>query len=171
MSHTIETLAGITYVIVHDGNDVMQIPLEAISSWGALLGHTDPGDTLDAILSYSPPVTGEDIWGGLYDAVSDGLDQMSQAGVPPEFAEELLQDDTAPLPTKAARDKLKEVRGKSEEAIANSPGNQRPDILDVDALKADLAENYGQQIQDAKVSFIDSLQPVYTVVPPDGQAY
>lgn len=170
MTHTIETLAGVTYVIIHDGSDVIQIPIEAISSWGALLGHTDPGDTLDAILGYTPPETGEDIWGGLYGAVVEGLDQMSQSGVPPEFAEELLQDDTAPLPTKAARAKLKEVRGKSEEAILNSPG-QCPVGLDIDALKADLTDNYGQQIQDAKVDFIDQLQPVYQVLPPSGEGY
>ena len=170
MTHTIETLAGVTYIIIHDGSDVTQIPIEAISSWGALLGHTDPGDTLDAILSYTPPVTGGDFWGGLYGAVSDGLDQMSQAGVPPEFAEDLLQDNSSPLPTKEARDKLIEVREKSEEAIQNSPG-QRPESLDIDALKADLAENYGQQIKDARVDFIDQLQPVYQVVPSSGESY
>jgi hypothetical protein len=169
MSHTIETLAGVTYVIIHDGNNVMQIPLEAISSWGALLGHTDPGDSLDAILSYNPPVSASDIWGGLYEAVTEGLDEMSQSGVPPEFAEELLQDDTAPLPTQEARDKLKKVRGKSEEVIQNTPSHQLPASLDIDALKADLAENYGQQIQEARVSFIDNLQPVYNVIPQAGE--
>lgn len=170
MTHTIETLAGNTYVIIHDGSDVIQIPIDAISSWGALLGHTDTGDTLEAILGYTPPEMGEDIWGGLYEAVVDGLDQMSQSGVPPEFAEELLQDDSSPLPTKKARDKLVKVRGKSEEAILNSPG-QRSKSIDIDAIKADLAENYGQQIKDARVDFIDQLQPVYTVAPPSGEGY
>lgn len=167
MDYTIETIGGSSYIIIRDGANIHQIPLEAISTWGTLLGQTDPGETLEAILQYQEPESGSNIWGGLYDAVNVSLDEMAKAGVPPEFAEELLQDTTSPFPTRETREVLEQVRAESAESIQAS-GTR---VTGLDSLKAELSESYGQEIKDGRVSFIDKLQPVYEIEPSSGNSY
>lgn len=64
-------------ITIHVGeSSIHVIPLTAIASWGELLGITDPGDILDAILHVAKhgepdpdPETGENAWTPAYEAL------------------------------------------------------------------------------------------------------
>lgn len=168
MDITVEDIDGVSCLIARSGNDMHQIDLRAISSWGLLLGLTDPVEIVGKILRFKekPVKRGEpNLWTPLYETLGDGLDQLSRSGVPAEYMEDVLYSD-APLPTQEATDAILAARGGAVAVI-----DADPDVCaDVAADIAAALDPHTDSIAEMRVEFVDQLAPVYEIVPADAPA-
>lgn len=102
MITSIQDLQGMPCIVIETDEGGEVIPLQAIASWGVLLGLTDTQEILKAIREHqaTPVDPGQpNEWTPLYDALQSGLDEMAKAGVPAEFMVELLDPELgAPIP-------------------------------------------------------------------------
>lgn len=163
MSFRLETIDGVEYLIGERGEHLHQIDLRAVSSWGMLLGLSDPVEIVEAILRTEDVPAGfgqPNMWTDLYGAIGDGLDELSQAGVPAEYAEEVIESD-APYPSEEVMTRIRNARAATKAKIGKDPdkwGNVRP------ALAAVLAGRE-EAVAEARVEFVDALAPVYEIPP------
>jgi hypothetical protein len=167
MNYTIQEIDRMKYVIIEEGTTIHQIPLQAVSSWGLLLGLSDPIEILDRILTYQEPSVDsgqENIWGPLYEALGEGLDKMSAAGVPSELMEFLLDPSLgSPVPGAETLDKISVAQEEANATISSCP---TPSITakNLNGLKETLENEFSEDIQASKDEFIDMLAPVYEIV-------
>ena len=163
-----EEVEGTEYLIAEtEGDDgqvmIHQIDLRALSSGGILLGLTDPAEVATKILRFKEKkvAKGEpNVWTPLYDALNEGLDQLSKAGVPAEYMEELLTMD-APVPTAEATEAIIAAR---EEGLAII--DEDPDVVG-DAMEDVVAalDGHEEKIAEMRLNFVDTLAPVYEIPP------
>jgi hypothetical protein len=161
MDFTIQVIEGVEYLIVTRDDRIHQMPMEAIASWGLLLGLTNPSDIVAAILRNreTPVAPGEpNMWTPLYDALDEGLHALAASGVPPEHMPTLLDPELgAPVP---GPDILDRMAAAQQESLATI--NSHPD--EWGALSSDLVAVLDEKvsvIDDAKVAFLDRISPVY----------
>lgn len=174
MDFRIEELGGLPYLVAESTNDdgsahIHQIDMRAISSWGLLLGLTDPGEIAQAILTHKeePVLPGENnMWTDLYDSLGQGLDAMSMAGVPPEYMEDLLDPELgAPVPGVELLDVIEEARGKGRDKVKeNKPDKDMKDELN------ELLSGHEEKIKEIRLEFVDKLAPVHELPPPPAPA-
>lgn len=158
-----ETVDGTEYLIAENGNDTHLIDIRAIASWGLLLGMTDPGEIVAAILRFKeePALPGQpNVWTPLYEALDTGLDALSAAGVPPEHMEDLLDPALgSPVPGPGVCAELEKARGRGRAKVLESPdvwGDTAAEVAEA------LADKVGV-IAEARLAFVDKLAPVYEV--------
>ncbi|AMM44206.1 hypothetical protein KITKAT_37 [Arthrobacter phage Kitkat] len=170
MQYSIQVLGGQRTIIAEDGPNMHCIPVEAIASWGTLLGVDDPAEVLDLILNFAekPVAHGEpNVWTAPYAALEAGLDQMALAGVPPEHMPDLLDPELgAPIPGPDLHEELTKARESSRAEIGTQLrcGPMTRDAVQATAaFKETLAAEVGEEVAALKVAFLDQLAPVYTV--------
>lgn len=163
------------------GTHIHEINLAAIASWSELLGITDPGEVLDAIIHVADngepapdPVTGENAWTGAYLALQDreqaraATTYVAQAEGRSEdprspklraaFAALPLQDPVAEAQA-ATRAKLG-LPDPGVRTMARTMSRSAPSPLD--DLKATLATDLADTIQEARQDFLATLRPQIT---------
>jgi hypothetical protein len=162
----IEEIEGDQYLIVQEGDAIHQIDLRAVSSWGLLLGLTDPSEIVRRILRFEEKPVGKgkpNLWTPLYETLGEGLDQMSRAGVPAEYMEDMLDPALgSPIPGTEILDRIAAAQTEAVAAIDADPEKFGDISTDVGAL----LESHGQQISEMRTAFVDALAPVYEIAPP-----
>jgi hypothetical protein len=159
-----EESEGVEYLIVKSGEVIHQIDLRAISSWGLLLGLTDPAEVVSKILRFKEKRTAKgepNLWTPLYETLTAGLDEMSQSGVPAEYMEEVLTSD-APVPSTEATDAILAAQQAGRDQIDLDPDEWG----DVSAALTSVLEPHTEAIAASRVEFVDALAPVYEIPPP-----
>lgn len=166
-SYSIQTIAGKDYILLEREDISHQIDMDAMSSWGVLLGITDEAELLKAIVQHASTEGDTVDWGELYDALGENLDAMSASGVPVELAEDLLDPSLgSPVPGPEKTEKLEMARAK---AISDLWAETSPPDLDETALTALVSEIDSNKVKTGRTDFIDALAPVYEVAyPPPG---
>lgn len=167
MDFRVENIEGVDCLLFENNGNYHQIDLRAISSWGLLLGLTDTAEIVSAILRFkeTPVAPGEpNLWTPLYEALGEGLEQMSQSGVPPEYVEDVLYSD-APVPTPEVSQKIIAAQSAGVSAINACPD----EIGDVSSLITAALVDHETKIKDARVKFVDKLAPVYEIELTSGQ--
>lgn len=161
-----------------DGKRINEVPLEAIASWGELLGITDVGEVLDAILHVAEngepeadPVTGENVWTASYLALQE-REQTAAAEVIVARVEGKSADPRSPLlrsklaalpladPVATAQATARQRLGLPEpgtQIMAQAMSRSTPSPLD--ALKASLATDMQPAITQARQAFLADLRP------------
>lgn len=163
MDFSIEQIGPQKFIIIDEGNDSLrQIPLEAIASWGTLLGLTDTEAILNAIVTYQEPADHtENIWGPLYGALQPCTDEMARAGVPSDTMEVLLDPVLgSPVPGSALLSDLQTARSTSITAIDACPADHG---LDLASVASTIDTDHAPEIESHRASFLDSITPSYTV--------
>lgn len=166
MEFRTEAVDDVEYLIGDDGEgNIHQIDLRAIGSWGLLLGLSDPAEIVAAILRHQEVPVGPgqpNMWTPLYDALGDGLDAMSAAGVPPEHMEDLLDPALgSPVPGPEVCGKLEEARARGRQKVAESP----EPYGDVSAAVTEALAGHCEKITEDRLAFVDKLAPVYEIPP------
>ncbi len=167
MDYRTESIDGVDYFIADDGEgNIHQIDLRAVGSWGLLLGLTDPAEIVAAILRHQeePVAPGApNMWTPMYDALDDGLDAMSQSGVPPELMEDLLDPALgSPVPGAEVLARIEDARSQGRARI-----DEFPDPLNGDTSAfAGLLTDHADKITEERLKFVDALAPVYELPPP-----
>jgi hypothetical protein len=167
MEFRTEDVGGTEYLIADNGaGDIHQIDLRAIGSWGLLLGLTDTAEIVSAILRFKEPEAAPgqpNAWTPMFDALNDGLDAMSAAGVPPEHMEDLLDPELgSPVPGPELCGKLQEAQAHGRAKVAESPddwGDNRQAV-------AELLAGHEEVIAEERLKLVDRLAPVYEIPPP-----
>jgi len=166
MNYQIQNVSGTNYIMIESGTTIHQIPVPALSSWGLLLGLTDPGEIIKKILTYRELEndSSENIWGPLYEALNEGLDKMSAAGVPPELMEILLDPEMgSPVPGQETLDKIATTQQESN-AIIDACAPTKITKTEIDNLGTQIKNSFSQDIEKSKLEFIDNLAPRYELV-------
>ncbi|QOP66170.1 hypothetical protein SEA_DANIELLEIGNACE_29 [Arthrobacter phage DanielleIgnace] len=173
MRYSIQLLGGQRTIVVEDGPNMHCIPVDAIASWGTLLGIEDPAEVLGLIMNYvdQPAPPGEpNVWTKPYEALEAGLDVMARSGVPAEFMPDLLDPALgAPVPGPELHDELAAAR---EESRVKMKGQLRCGPLTRDAVESTAAfmealpAEIGDDVAASKVVFLDQLAPDYLVATP-----
>lgn len=164
---------------VEGGATINEIPLVALASWSELLGVTDPGEVLDAILYVAEhgepdpdPVTGENAWTGAYLALVE-REQTRAAEVIVAKTEGRSADPRSPLlrsrmATLSMVDTVADAQAATRAKLGlPEPGLQRRTISTMsrgtpsplNALKASLNTELAPAIEQARADFIDTLSP------------
>lgn len=163
-SYSVQTIAGKDYILLEREDISHQIDMDAISSWGVLLGITDEAELLKAIVQHASTEGSTVNWGELYDALGENLDAMSASGVPVGLAEDLLDPLLgSPVPGPEKIEKLERVRAK---AISDLWSEISPPDLDEAALTALVFEIDSNKVKVGRTDFIDALAPVYEIAYP-----
>lgn len=164
MESRVEEVEGSEYLILTDGDKTYQIDLRALSSWGMLLGLTDESEIVGAILRFQdkPSKLGEpNVWTPMFDALGQGLDELSQVGVPPEYVEDVLESD-APFPTPETTSMIHEARAKGRQEMESFP-----DVLGDNASAiTEVLVGHCDKIKAGRVEFVDKLAPTYELPAP-----
>lgn len=151
-------------VIVMDGPDGHVFPLEAVASWGALLGITDTAQIVAAILSQGEGFREPD-WGALYDKLGAALTPMSAAGVPAYIMPLLLDPEMgSPIPGPEILADLHATQNDGVELLA------RQDVrLSDSAIVSDIAaaidNDHAGDLSELSVGVFDALSPTYMLPP------
>lgn len=153
--------------------------LGTIGSWSELLGITDPGEVLDAILYVADngepepdPVTGENAWTASYLALGE-REQQRAAEVIVAKTEGRSTDPRSPLlrsrmATLSMVDTVADAQAATRAKLGlPEPGMQRRTMSTMsrgtpsplDALKASLVTDLAPAIAEARQEFIDTLSP------------
>lgn len=167
MDFKVVSVDGTDCLLFENDGSYHQIDLRAISSWGLLLGLTDTAQIVAAILRFkeTPVAPGEpNLWTPLYETLGEGLEQMSKAGVPPEYVEDVLYSN-APVPTPEVAQKIVDAQAAGVATI-----NTCPDELgDISSLITTALTDHETKIKDGRVDFVDKLAPVYQIELTSGQ--
>lgn len=116
MSAEIQTLSdGTEALVVTTGTDIEMFRLDVIATYSELLGEPDPTKTVLLIRGAVKTKDHTGLWQPLYEHLQLSLGELVEAGVPPEFMPDLMEDATgSPVPgpsiRKALRDQQKAVR-------------------------------------------------------------
>ena len=163
MESRVEEVEGSEYLILSEGDKMYQIDLRALSSWGMLLGLTDEVEIVGAILRFQdkPVQAGEpNVWTPMYEALGEGLDELSQAGVPPEYVEDVMNSD-APFPTPETAARIEKAQADGRQKM-----DEYPDVLGDDAASvSETLVGHTDKVKAGRVDFIDKLAPVYELPP------
>lgn len=151
-------------VIVMDGSDGHVFPLEAVASWGALLGINDTAQIVAAILSQGEGFREPD-WGDLYEKLGAALQPMSAAGVPAYIMPLLLDPELgSPIPGPEILADLNSTQNVGVELLAR----QEPRVSD-SAIVSDIAAaidgDHAEAMNELSVAVFDALSPTYTLPP------
>lgn len=146
------------------GNRLRSIPVEALASWGELLGLDDPAETLAAIIHVQDhgepdvdPVTGENSWTPAYEA-------LYQAGLP----------QPAPAAAVVVVDDMVAARSFSKATTLSQVDQARnvtrgrlglPLIPDVDAVDAPEMSSFATLGVETEVPSADLLQTIVAGLP------
>ncbi len=162
-TYSVQEIAGKSYIILQSADSSFQIDMDAISSWGVLLGLTDKAEIVRSILQESGAELGTVDWSELYNALGENLDAMSLSGVPVEFAEDLLDPSLgSPVPGAEKIEKLERVRNKAKTNLwAVAGGEQLTDA----ALSGLVTKIDSERVKNGRTDFIDALSPVYELTP------
>lgn len=169
MESRIEEVEGGQYLIVTDGDKVHQIDLMALSSWGILLGLTDETEIVKAILRFqdTPVPAGQpNVWTPLFDALGQGLDELSQVGVPADFVEDVMASD-APFPCAETAALIADARAEGRRKM-----EEFPDVLGADAAAVtEVLAEHVEKVKEGRVKFLDALAPVYELPQPTREVF
>ncbi len=168
MKISIQDLYGGKFIIIEEGTATHQIHVDALATWGTLLGIQDPSEVLEVILSFEekPVRPGEpNVWTEAYAALKGGLDEMSKAGVPPEHMNALLSPELgAPVPGGERLGVIKTARAVALEAVGESrrigPRTRAAEAA-IAALKGRIAVELSEHIETSRTAFLDDLSPEY----------
>lgn len=184
MDYRFETINEYECVLVREGDVTHVVPLEALATWGVLLGLDDPGEVLEAILAKARAgVAGnrdDESWTEMYDALQEVTQTMAVSGVPVEYMETLMDPGMgAPVPGAAALEKLAGARRRGRERLvgggarpagAPAPGRRsaRVAVDELAGLKGELRGARRPHVERVRKGFIDGLTPQIMVaaVPP-----
>lgn len=172
METSIQSIMGMECIVIETEEGGEIIPLQAIASWGILLGLTDTQEILKAIREHqaTPANPGQpNEWTPLYDALQAGLREMAKAGVPTEFMVELLDPTLgAPVPGVEALSNIAAAQAECPmvSAIESEPMMRMasfamtaepevdPALLSIiDTVNADWSERIARD----KIDFVDHL--------------
>lgn len=149
---------GTEIIVMREGNHIWEVPIRALTSWGQLLGITDPAEVLDYIINYDDPSTpGDDVWPPLYEAMHEGLEQLARAGVPPEHMATLIDPEfESPIPGPRTTKKLKTNCAKARERFKKNPTKGAKVKVSEFRQVLDLCEG---KLDEDRVKFMDSHSP------------
>jgi hypothetical protein len=162
MEYSIQQIDGIDLIVITDGANTHCIHMEAVASWGVLLGLTDEGEILDSIVADAQNKDLTIDWSSLYTDLNANLRDTSNSGVPVEFIETLLDPlVTSPVPGKARKTKLKGTR-ESELAKIRAVGKGVDKTIRT-KLKDELKAKHAGKISKKRLEFLDTVAPLVTV--------
>jgi hypothetical protein len=153
MAAEIQTLPdGTEALVITSGPNIEIHALNVIASYSELLGEPDPAKTVLLIREAMKIKDQRGMWGPVYKALHDGLGELVNAGVPPEFMPDLLEAQTGspvPGPGKAAtmRAAQKAVRDRV------SGGGQNT------AEFAALLRGRQHKVKEARAAFLGKIAP------------
>lgn len=140
------------------------IPLEAIATWGELLGITDQDEIIETILNYEEK-PGDNPWGPLYEALHENLDELAKAGVPAEYMHDLVDPAMpSPIPGPKAQKKLVAARKAARTQMGKRMKKNKKQVSEFrQSLHAKL-DKHADRFEKHRTKFLDENSPVYTMV-------
>lgn len=163
IKYSIQKLGGMDCILLQDGPNVHQIPVDAISTWGVLLGLTDEAEIIQAIVRDADETSGNIDWNGIYDALGENLVATSTSGVPAEYVEDLLDPELgSPIPGLTRVEKLNSARDKAKANL----GRCKTKPLSAASLSTLVDQIDSEKVKAKRVEFIDAITPVIENTPP-----
>jgi len=157
MSAEIQALPdGSEALVVTDGDHIEVFPLSAIASHSELLGEPDPAKTVLLMRGAAKTKDHAGMWKPLYENLHESLGELVEAGVPPEFMPDLMEESTgSPLPKKATRKGLRD----SQKAVRDTFGKgSSQNVQQTAAFNALLVGKRGS-IKAARAKFLGDVAP------------
>lgn len=146
-----------------DDKSVHCIPVQAIASWGELLGITDQDEIIETILNFEE-TPGENPWGPLYDALQENLDELSKAGVPAEFMHDLVDPTLpSPIPGPEAQKKLVNVRKAARTKMGKRMKKKPKKVSEFRQKLHQQLDGRATRIEQNRTKFLDENSPRYLV--------
>lgn len=147
----------------NDDQTVHCIPMEAIASWGELLGITDQDEIIETILNFEEHPS-ENPWGPLYDALRENLDELSKAGVPPEFMHDLVDPEMpSPYPGPKAQKKLVNARKAARTQINKRQRKNRKAVSEFRQSLHQKLDGKADRVERHRTKFLDDNSPTYLI--------
>jgi hypothetical protein len=151
MSAEIQTLPdGTEALVITTGTNIEVIGLDVLGSYSELLGEPDPAKTVLLIRGAMKIKDQTGMWEPLYENLHAGLGELVNAGVPPEFMPDLMEEATgSPVPGKAAgmRAAQKAVRDRVKSGSQNT------------SEFAALLRTRRDRLKGARSAFLESIAP------------
>jgi len=148
-------LDGTEALVTTNGTDIEVLALDVIASYSELLGEPDPVQTVALIRKAMATKDHSGLWGPLYEHLAAGLGELVDAGVPPEFMPDLLEEATgSPVP---GREKVHGLRS-AQAAAKGRLGTATVTGKDAAELRALLKGREGR-LKGGRAAFLKSVAP------------
>ena len=136
MAAEIQTLPdGREALVITTGTNIELFPLDVIASYSELLGEPDPAKTVLLIRGAMQTKDHTDLWKPLYEDLQASLGELVEAGVPPEFMPDLMEEATgAPLPKKATRKPLRDHQVAARSRVGKGASQNLQNTAEFNAL-------------------------------------
>jgi hypothetical protein len=124
MSAQIQTLPdGSEALVITTGTAIEVIGLDVIASYSELLGEPDSVKTVALIRGAMKIKDQTGMWQPLYSGLSEGLRELVDAGVPPEFMPDMLEEATgSPVPGPGGAGRMRAAQAAARDRLGAQGG-------------------------------------------------
>lgn len=159
MSAEMRTLPdGTEALVVVTGNNTELFRLDVIASYSELLGEPDPAKTVLLIRGAMQTEDQTGLWGPLYEDLHASLGELVDAGVPPEFMPDLMEEATgSPLPRVTTRRPLRDRQQAARSKVAAGSSQNPQQAAEFKALLTGKMDN----LKAARAEFLGGVAPRY----------
>ncbi len=157
MSAEIQTLPdGTEALVITTGTNIEVHPLDVIASYSELLGEPDPAKTVLLIRGAMKTKDQTGMWEPLYEDLQSSLGELVDAGVPPEFMPDLMEESTgSPVPGKATRKGLRD----KQKALRATIGKRSSQNIQQTAEFNTLLTGKMDRLKGARAEFLGTVAP------------
>jgi hypothetical protein len=154
MSALIQTLPdGTEALVVTTGTVTEVMGLDAIAAYSELLGEPDPVKTVALIRGAMKIKDQTGMWGPLYDTLRDGLGELVNAGVPPEFMPDVLDVSVgSPVPGPENAGRLRAAQASVRSTLGTGGGQDAAELRPLFSGRTDL-------FKGRRAAFLSSIAP------------
>lgn len=157
MAAQIQTLPdGTEALVVTTGDNTEIFALEVIASYSELLGEPDPAKTVLLIRGAMQTADQTGLWQPLYEDLYESLAELVDAGVPPEFMPDLMEEATgSPLPRKGTRKLLRDRQAAARDRVGKGSSQNIQHTAEFYALLAGKMD----RLKGARAGFLGAVAP------------